>query len=228
MKSQRTFARLLCLASLAALFAAGCGQPALPILNVGGDFTLTDQDGMPFMLSSLRGKAVLVFFGYTSCPDACPTTMSKLASVYRALGPDAARVQTVYISVDTQRDTPAVLKEYLTNFKSVDAIGLTGTVKDIDKVTALFNAIYKITPLPDATGSDETYTVGHTTAVYALDPDGRTRRIFSYEATVAEMTEGIREILQTKHTEVRPDIQRRVFVAVAPVPEEPFDFRQSR
>jgi protein SCO1 len=227
-KARRTFAPLLCLASVAALFAAGCGREALPILNIGGDFTLTNQDGMPFELSSLRGKAVLIFFGYTSCPDVCPTTMSKLASVYRELGPDAARVQTVYISVDTQRDTPAVLKEYLTNFKSVDAIGLTGTVKDIDKVTALFNAIYRITPLPDATGSNENYTVGHTTAVYALDANGRTRKVFSYAATVAEMTEGIREILQTERTELRPDIERRDFAAMARTPEEPFYFRQSR
>jgi protein SCO1 len=215
MKTRRTFNRRLCLASLAALLAAGCGREALPVLNVGGDFALTDQDGTQFELSSLRGKAVLIFFGYTSCPDVCPTTMSKLASVYRELGPDAARVQTVYISVDTQRDTPAVLKEYLTNFKSVSAIGLTGTVSEIDKVTALFGALYRITLLLDTSGSEETYTVGHTTSVYALDPNGRTRLIFPYEATVAEITKGIRQTLQTEPAAALPGIKRHDFAAVA-------------
>jgi protein SCO1/2 len=195
MKARRALVRLWCLLSLAVLTSSGCSRGAPEVLNIGGDFTLTDQNGTPFELSSLRGKAVLIFFGYTACPDACPTTMSKLASVYRELGADAARVKTVYISVDTQRDRPAVLKEYLTNFRSVDAIGLTGSVAEIDKVTALFGARYRITPLPETPGSHETYTVGHTTAVYALDPNGRTRLIFPYEATVAEMTEGIRETL---------------------------------
>jgi protein SCO1/2 len=170
------------------------------VLDIGGDFTLADQDGMPFELSSLRGKAVLIFFGYTACPDACPTTMSKLASVYRELGADAARVQTVYISVDTQRDTPAVLKEYLTNFKSVSAIGLTGSVEQIDQVTALFRAAYRITPVPEMPESHEAYTVGHTTSVYALDADGRTRLIFPYEASVEDMTSGIRDVLSVART----------------------------
>ena len=167
-------------------------------MNIGGDFTLTDQNGMPFELSSLRGDAVLIFFGYTSCPDACPTTMSKLATVYRELGADASTVKTVYISVDSQRDTPAVMKEYLTNFKSVNAIGLTGSREEIDKVTALFGARYEITPLSDMPESHETYTVGHTTSVYALDADGRTRFVFPYEAGVADMTQGIREILRVR------------------------------
>jgi len=181
--------------SLSALLAAGCGAGKPPILNIGGDFTLTDQNGMPFQLSSLRGNVVLVFFGYTSCPDACPTTMSKLASVYRSLGADASRVKTLYISVDTQRDTPPVLKEYLTNFKTVDAIGLTGTVPQIDKVTGLFGAQYEITPMPGMPASHNMYSVAHTTSVYALDSEGKTRFIFDYDATVAQMTQGIREIL---------------------------------
>src|SRR5579862_1069050 len=72
----------------------------LPVLSIGGDFGLLDHNGQPFELSSLRGKAVLIFFGYTSCPDACPTTLSKLATVYRKLGSDAKRVKTLYITVD--------------------------------------------------------------------------------------------------------------------------------
>jgi protein SCO1/2 len=181
---------------VAAFYALGCSRGQPQILNLGGDFTLTDQDGMPFQLSSLRGSVVLIFFGYTSCPDVCPTTMSKLATVYRDLGADAARVKTVYISVDTERDTPPVLKEYLTNFKSVDAIGLTGTVPEIGKVTAMYGARYEITPLPAANGSQATYSVAHTTSIYALDAQGRTRIVFPYESSVAEMSKGIRALLR--------------------------------
>jgi protein SCO1/2 len=216
MKKHGTIRRLLWLTALAIVCASGCGRGPLPVLRTGGDFTLTDQDGKPFELSSLRGKAVLIFFGFTSCPDACPTTMSKLASVYRELGPDVAHVQTVYISVDTQRDTPAILKEYLTNFKSVNAIGLTGSVEEIDKVTALFNAIYRIMPLETEDGQ-KTYTVGHTTSVYALDVNGHTRIIFPYEATVAEMTQGIHDILRTERVAEFPRAQSGD-LAAPPVP----------
>jgi len=172
--------------------ATACHR-APEVLPVGGDFALTDQNGKLFELSSLRGNAVLVFFGYTSCPDVCPTTLSKIASVYRQLGPQAGRVKTVYISVDTRRDTPPVLKEYLNNFSSIHAIGLTGSVAQIDKVAKEYGASYEIAPVP---GSKNDYTVAHTTYVYGLDPKGRTRILFPYDATVAQMTEGIREILR--------------------------------
>ena len=195
MKLERYRSSLLCLLIVAILGIASCSSHKPGVLNIGGNFTLTDQDGMPFQLSSLQGKAVLIFFGYTTCPDICPTTMSKIASVYRALGPEASRLKTLFISVDTQRDTPSVLKEYLTNFKGVDAIGLTGSVTQINKVTALFGAEYEITPIPGAKPPEETYSVAHSTEVYALDSEGRTRLIFDYDASVADMTNGIREIL---------------------------------
>jgi len=194
-KLERYRSLLICMLLVAILGIASCSSDKPGVLNVGGNFTLTDQDGMPFQLSSQRGKTVLIFFGYTSCPDVCPTTMSKIASVYRALGPDASRLKTLFISVDTQRDTPPVLKEYLANFKGVDAIGLTGSVAQINKVTALLGAEYQITPISGAKPPEETYSVAHTTEVYALDPEGRTRLIFDYDATVADMTKGVREIL---------------------------------
>src|SRR5277367_4908854 len=111
---------------LIALALASCHKAQLPVLPVGGDFALTDDNNQHFELSSLRGKAVLIFFGYTSCPDVCPTTLSKLSEVYRQLGPAAARVKTLYVSVDPQRDTPMVLKEDLSDF-DLDALGLTGS-----------------------------------------------------------------------------------------------------
>src|SRR5579862_3125400 len=109
---------------LLVLALVGCQRTELPVLAVGGDFALTDHNGQHFELSSLRGKAVLIFFGYTSCPDVCPTTLSKLSSVYKQLGSDANRVKTLYITVDPGRDTPAVMKDDLSSF-DLDALGLT-------------------------------------------------------------------------------------------------------
>jgi protein SCO1/2 len=125
----------------------GCQRrnPASCRAPIGGDFTLTDQDGKPFSLASLRGKAVLIFFGYTMCPDACPTTLSKLSSAYAKLTEDErTRVKAVYITIDPERDTPAVMKDHLTYF-GVDAVGLTGTVEETTKVAAQFGAHFERT-----------------------------------------------------------------------------------
>jgi protein SCO1/2 len=152
---------------------------------------MVDHDGQPFTLASQRGKVVLIFFGYTFCPDACPTTLSKLASVYRRLGKGASRVKTLYISVDPERDTPAVLKADLENFK-IDAIGLTGTKAQIDAVVAQYGAMYEIVPTPESAAK---YTVSHTTTLYGLDPDGRLRIRWRYDATADEIIEGVRTLL---------------------------------
>lgn len=201
---------LLALAGLSVAWQVACGRRApegaaanaaqpvstaavasLPVLEGGGDFTLTDLDNQPFSLSSLRGKVVLIFFGYTFCPDACPTTLSKLSSVARRLGDAAAKVKTLYISVDPERDTPAVIKADLANFR-LDALGLTGTKAAIDTVVGQYGAAYEIVPTPDSAAR---YTVSHTTTLYALDTAGRLRIKFRYEATVDEVVAGIRQIL---------------------------------
>jgi protein SCO1 len=178
---------------LVALAGLSCHRTELPVLSVGGDFVLTDDNGQRFQLSSLRGKAVLIFFGYTSCPDACPTTLSKLSAVYRKLGDDAKRVKTLYVSVDPERDTPAVLKADLGSFH-LDALGLTGTKAEIDKVVALYGASYEIIPTPE---SAMKYSVAHSTTLYGLDPAGRTRLLFPYDASVDEIVAGLRTILSS-------------------------------
>lgn len=192
MFSPRMLASLLV---VCAMVMGGCHRgpaaEALPVLPIGGDFSLLGHDSARFELTSLRGKAVLVFFGYSSCPDACPTTLSKLATVSRRLGEDRARVKTLYISVDPERDTPQVLKADLQNF-DLDALGLTGTKAEIDKVVALFGAAYEITPTPESAAK---YTVAHSTWLYALDTKGRTRIRFPYEATVDDIVSGIHAIL---------------------------------
>lgn len=163
--------------------------PAAPA--IGGDFTLTDHDNKPFELASQRGKAVLIFFGYASCPDACPTTLSKISAVYRRLGDDAAKVQTLYITVDPDRDTKEILKEDLSYFR-INAIGLTGTKAEIDKVVAQYGASYEIVPMPESAAQ---YTVAHSTTLYALDTNGKVQILFPYEATVEEITTGLQGIL---------------------------------
>jgi len=170
---------------------AGCGGASLPVLPIGGDFALTDHNSAPFELTSLRGNVVLIFFGYSMCPDVCPTTLSKLSSVSRQLAQVGAHFKTVYITVDPDRDTPEVLKADLGSF-GLDAVGLTGPRAAIDSVVALYGASYQIVPTP---GSAAGYSVSHTTRLYALDAEGRVRMIFAYEATVDEIVRGIQAIL---------------------------------
>jgi len=187
-------ARIIALAAWVGGASACQPGPAvdpLPILPIGGDFTLTDHDGQPFTLASQRGKVVLVFFGYSSCPDACPTTLSKLATVARRLGDERARVRTLYVSVDPERDTPPVLKADLANF-ALDAVGLTGTKAEIDAVVKQYAAAYEIVPTPESAAK---YTVSHTTTVYAVDAQGQVRLTFAYEASVDEILRGIRRII---------------------------------
>jgi protein SCO1/2 len=165
--------------------------PALPVQPIGGDFTLTDHNGAPFALSSLHGKAVLIFFGYSYCPDVCPTTLSKLTSVAKRLGDDGKDVKTLYITVDPGRDTPDVLKLDLKSF-DLDALGLTGTRAEIDKVVKQYGASYEIVPHPESAAK---YSVSHSTTLYALDRKGRVRILFDYGATVDEIVKGIKAIL---------------------------------
>jgi protein SCO1/2 len=172
--------------------ASSSGAPAeLPVLPIGGDFTLTDQDGRPFSLSSLKGKVVLIFFGYTMCPDACPTTLSKLSSAYTRLNADErARVKAVYITVDPERDTPSVMKEHLSYF-GVDGVGLTGTVEETSKVAAQFGAHFEKSSGTTAAA----YLMSHTVSVFGLDAQGRTRLLIDYEAAVDLVVKEIRRLL---------------------------------
>ncbi len=170
--------------------APGEGLPPLPE-QPPLEFTLTDQNSQPFTLSSLRGKVVLVFFGYTMCPDACPTTLSKLSTAYAKLKPEErARVKTLYISVDSERDTPAVMKDHLTYF-GVDAYGLTGPEPAIRDVASKFGARYEKSTTPTAGG----YTMSHTVSIFGLNAAGRPARIIRYEASVDEVLADVRALL---------------------------------
>lgn len=181
---------LVCTVVLAAGCAAGT-KDAAP--KIGGDFTLTDHNSSRFELASLRGKVVLVFFGYSMCPDVCPTTLSKLATVARRLGPESAQLKTLYITVDPDRDTPEVLKADLALF-NLDALGLTGTRAELDSVVAKYGASYKIVPTPESAGK---YSVSHSTTLYVLDKTGAVVLTFPYEATAEQIVEGITPLLRS-------------------------------
>jgi protein SCO1 len=189
-----SFARRLGSVLFAGLLLGACSSapdatptPALPATN----FTLTDHNGQPFELASLRGKVVMVFFGYSTCPDVCPTTLSKLSMVTKRLGDARTRVKTLYVTVDPARDTPEVLKADLGLF-SLDALGLTGTREQIDRVVAQYGAKYEIVPTPQSAGK---YSVSHSTELYLLDATGTLRKTFAYEATAEEIVTGLRAVL---------------------------------
>ena len=140
------------------------------------DSKLTDQEGHPFQFSQLRGKLALIFFGYTTCPDACPTTLSKLSHVYKMLDDsEQKRLVTVFVSVDPGRDTPPVLKKYLAYFR-INTIGLTGPKEDIDQVVRQYGAKYEIEQSDSAAG----YHINHSTDLYLLNERGEVARTFSY------------------------------------------------
>ncbi len=141
-----------------------------PSLNPQKDFVLTDQDGKPFHLKDHRGEVVFLFFGYLSCPDICPTTISKLTRVYALLGDQKSKVLTLFVSVDPQRDNPGRLKEYLSYF-NIKAIGLTGTKEEIDQVVKAYAATYEKVETESKAG----YLFNHTDYVYILDPNGMVR-----------------------------------------------------
>jgi protein SCO1/2 len=172
---------------IALLVLVACAKPNVEKLMRIGEFTLVDQDGRTFRSSSLKGQPALLFFGYTHCPDACPTTLAKVARAYRKAGPDARRIPTLFVSVDP-RDTPEVLKRYLSYFAAVPTKGLTGSKAQIDAVVKQFGARYEIRDTGSAAGP----LVDHTIRLFLLDRDGDVVRAFDPSAEVDEIAEAMK------------------------------------
>ena len=133
--------------------------------GVGGPFTLTSQDGKTVTQAALDGRPTLVFFGYTHCPDTCPTTLASISSVFKALGKDI-KPQALFITVDPERDTPVVMKDYLQSFDP-RIVGLTGTPAQIKKVEGDYKVYAKA--IPDKDGN---YSMDHTAITYLMDKNG--------------------------------------------------------
>lgn len=156
---------------------------------VGGPFTLTDQNGKRVGDADFRGKLMLIYFGYTFCPDVCPTTLLDMTQAMDALGKDANQVQPIFITVDPARDTPEALKQYLVNFHP-SLLGLSGTAQEIQATAKSYRVYYA-----NATGKERDYLVDHTSIVYLMDRQGRYLTHFGSNVRGEQMAAAIRKFL---------------------------------
>jgi protein SCO1/2 len=194
--------RRLLLAQVLALCLAACdrtgdsGASTFNAVDVTGagyakGFSLQDTEGRTRTLDDFKGKVTVVFFGYTQCPDVCPTTMAELAEVKKSLGPDGDRLQGVFITIDPERDTPEVLKGYLANFDP-GFIALRGTPEQTAAVAKEFKVFYAKVP-GKTPGS---YTMDHTAASYVLDRDARLRLFVRYGSGAAPLAADLKALLK--------------------------------
>jgi protein SCO1 len=158
-----------------AVWPPGAGSPV---------FELVDTQGTPRTLSDYRGRIVVLLFGFMHCPDACPTELFKLALVVKQLGPVAAHVQVLFITLDPERDTPQLLKSYVSAFNP-GFIGLTGTAVQVDRAASSFNVEYARVPLGDD------YTISHSTGIFIVDGAGHLRLIGAISTPVADFAHDI-------------------------------------
>jgi protein SCO1/2 len=159
--------------------------------SIGGPFTLVDQDGRTVISDSLKGKPTLIYFGFTYCPDVCPTSLLLMETAVEQLGPDAAKkVNLVFITVDPERDTPALLKGYVPNF-GPSFIGLTGTPQQVADVARAFRVYYQKVPGKDG----GPYLMDHSSIVYLLDRNGRFVTHFTHEAKADAIAKAVGRLL---------------------------------
>jgi protein SCO1/2 len=184
-------------AALVALCLASCGPSAPKFTGsdvtgvaFGRDFHLTDYNGKARALADFRGKVVVMFFGYTQCPDFCPTTLSQLAEAMRKLGPDAARVQVLFVTIDPERDTPELLSHYVPAFDP-SFLGLYGDAAATAGVAKEFKVLYEKQPGP----TPGTYTMDHSAGTFLFDPQGRLRVYETYGVGPDAYAHDIRALL---------------------------------
>lgn len=156
--------------------------------GIGGPFTLTDGDGRQVTDQTYRGKWLLVYFGYTYCPDACPTGLSNIAAALKELGPDADKVQTLFITVDPERDSAALMKSYVAAFDNSFA-GLSGTPEQIAAVAREYRVYYK------RVGEGDDYIMDHSVVIYVMDPDGNYKTVLRHNSAPAEIAAALKEVL---------------------------------
>jgi protein SCO1/2 len=182
--------------ALGALLLAACNQQTgfqgsdVTGSKFGRDFHLTDHTGKPRALADFRGKVVVIFFGYTQCPEECPTTLSRLATAMQKLGPDAARVQVLLVTVDPERDTAQVLSQYVPAFNPT-FLGLYGDAAATAEVAKEFKVIYQ----KQAGPTPGTYGMDHSTGTFIFDREGRLRVYESYAQGPDALAHDIRALL---------------------------------
>ena len=161
------FTASLLIGLLLMLWAMGGVRGVTAPAAIGGPFQLTDQSGATFTEKDLQGRPTLIFFGFTHCPDVCPTSLFEISEILRAMGKDADRVNALFISVDPERDTAAAMKDYLSSFDP-HLKGLTGDAASVQKVITEYRVYAKKVPLKDGD-----YTMDHTALIYLMDRDGK-------------------------------------------------------
>jgi len=189
----------------AALMLGGCdwlpghgGKPEFKAVDITGadyarELSLSDADGQPRTLADFKGKVTLIFFGYTQCPDVCPTTLAELAAVKRELGADGRRVQGVFVTVDPKRDTAKILKAYVDNFDS-GFVALRGDEAQTQKAAKDFKVFYAYVP-----GKTEgSYTVDHTAGTYVFDASGKVRLFVRYGTGADALVHDLKILLDQK------------------------------
>jgi protein SCO1/2 len=182
-------------AAAALLVACADSKPQFKSVDLTGadyakDFQLPDADGRMRSLQDFRGKAVVVFFGFTQCPDVCPTTLTELAQAKKLLGPDGEKVQGVFITVDPARDTPQVLQAYMANFDP-SFVALRGSAEQLEAVAKDFKVHYKKVEGKTPTS----YTMEHSAASYVFDPQGRLRLYTRYGSGAQALADDLKLLL---------------------------------
>ena len=192
---QRCVVRLLILLSVlfsSALVIGKLSAHAASAVTIGGPFTLSTPDGTTVTDQTYRGKWLLVYFGYTFCPNSCPTMLLDIATALEELGPDAAKVQPLFITVDPQRDTPQVMQQYTRSFDP-RIIGLIGTSEQIAVTAQAYGAYY----VRHGPGSNE-YVIDHSTYLYLMDPEGKFVRAFRDDTSGECIANLLRGLLKSK------------------------------
>ncbi|AWB35858.1 SCO family protein [Orrella marina] len=180
---------------------AGCSEPELEFngsdiagAGIGESWELVDFNGQTVTPASYQGKVSLVFFGFTQCPDICPTALADVSQAVSLLGDDAQSVQVLMVSVDPERDTPEILQAYLGAFDAelpTEFVGLAGTTEQIRQAAGSFRAYYAKAPTPDGS-----YTMDHSTSFYLMDQDGKARVLLSNQVGPQAIADDIRTLLQ--------------------------------
>jgi protein SCO1/2 len=163
--------------------------PSAGAAAIGGPFSLLDQNGRTVTDQDLRGHPFLVFFGFTHCPDVCPTSLFEISEVLGKLGPDAQKLSALFVTIDPERDTPAAMKDYLASFNS-RLVGLTGDPAAIAAVAKEYRVYVKKVPLDHGD-----YTMDHTALVYLMDKEGRFVTPFNLKRTPEDAAADLRRYL---------------------------------
>ena len=191
----RFWSTIICKVLLTAALLAGCDSgPRFKSTDItGADYgsalELTDHTGRARRLEDFRGRAVVVFFGFTHCPDVCPTTLADVSQVLKQLGPDAERVQVLFVTVDPERDTREVLEKYVTAFDA-RFLGLYGDAAATQRAAKAFKVYYEKRKTGDG------YSVDHSGQSYVIDPQGRVRLFVRHDRIASDLAEDLRTLLK--------------------------------